>query len=341
MTAIFERDAGHPSLPWQFALSERPFASILPSSAGTSVRFLTFSLLVSALLVAPSVTAMSLLERETVGEKLRRSIAVVDKRCREQKLGPYLDPTDPEYRQKSRLRSCEILKVQPFNVETIQATPEGKFAYSIQLPTPLDKPQVLFKRGMSAAQYFQALCQKEAGDFVFETAANVNRILQVRRSPTGSRPSLGPYSEELPLGPFLGISLHPEWNLVAPVTRRYSLLEVPASDASATYRLYFRDPGDPIYGVGSRPLPEPSSRYGYVWRGVEREAARELGILGGELIVLDLQRRFVMAVRRDFALYTVIEERFSDAVMFSTKRCGEFTDGGARFLARVLIPTAQ
>ena len=43
-----------------------------------------------------------------------------------------------------------------------------------------------------------------------------------------------------------------------------------------------------------------SSRYGVTWRGINRPHDRELGIAGGEMIVLDLQGNEVLAVRRGF-----------------------------------------
>ena len=42
------------------------------------------------------------------------------------------------------------------------------------------------------------------------------------------------------------------------------------------------------------------SRYGYTWRGIQRPHDRELGIVGGELIVLDVQTQEALAMRRGF-----------------------------------------
>lgn len=47
-------------------------------------------------------------------------------------------------------------------------------------------------------------------------------------------------------------------------------------------------------------VPELQSQYGYAWRGVSRPHDRELGIAGGELIVLDLRTKEVLGVRRGF-----------------------------------------
>jgi hypothetical protein len=45
---------------------------------------------------------------------------------------------------------------------------------------------------------------------------------------------------------------------------------------------------------------EPKSRYGFTWRGIMRPHDRELGIAGGEFIILDLQTNEVLAVRRGY-----------------------------------------
>ena len=43
------------------------------------------------------------------------------------------------------------------------------------------------------------------------------------------------------------------------------------------------------------------SRYGFTWRGITRPHDRELGVAGGELIILDVQTNEVLAVRRGYA----------------------------------------
>lgn len=48
---------------------------------------------------------------------------------------------------------------------------------------------------------------------------------------------------------------------------------------------------------------EIRSRYGYMWRGIERSSYdRELGVGGGEVLVFDLQTNEVLGVRRNFVL---------------------------------------
>lgn len=51
------------------------------------------------------------------------------------------------------------------------------------------------------------------------------------------------------------------------------------------------------------------SRYGYTWRGIRRPHDRELGIVGGELIVMDMLSNEVLAVRRGFIRSGYVERR--------------------------------
>ena len=47
-------------------------------------------------------------------------------------------------------------------------------------------------------------------------------------------------------------------------------------------------------------VKELNSRYGFTWRGITRPHDRELGIAGGEVIVLDLKTNEVLAVKRGY-----------------------------------------
>ena len=49
-------------------------------------------------------------------------------------------------------------------------------------------------------------------------------------------------------------------------------------------------------------VKELQSQYGFTWRGITRPHDREFGIVGGEVIVLDLQTNEVLAVRRGYTV---------------------------------------
>ena len=56
------------------------------------------------------------------------------------------------------------------------------------------------------------------------------------------------------------------------------------------------------YAAVETRVPELRSRYGVVWRGINRPFDREMGIAGGETIVLDLKTNEILAISRGFAI---------------------------------------
>jgi hypothetical protein len=64
------------------------------------------------------------------------------------------------------------------------------------------------------------------------------------------------------------------------------------------------------------------SRYGVVWRGIQRPRDRDMNIAGGELIVLDLQTNEILGVSRGFVMGNPTSPRFGGAVDWSVMtRC--------------------
>jgi hypothetical protein len=59
------------------------------------------------------------------------------------------------------------------------------------------------------------------------------------------------------------------------------------------------------------PVPAHQSRYGYTWRGISRPQDRELGIAGGELIVIDLRNNEVLGYRRGFVITGNVKNVFT------------------------------
>lgn len=82
---------------------------------------------------------------------------------------------------------------------------------------------------------------------------------------------------------------------------------------------------------------EIKSRYGYMWRGIERsQHDRELGIGGGEILVFDLQTNEVLGVRRNFVLSGTYEGS-RDVDWLTAQECQSFRLK-ALLLKRVLKP---
>jgi hypothetical protein len=238
----------------------------------------------------------------TVGEGYRMALANVDAVCKERKIGPYLDPSDPEYRRKSPLMNCEILKVKPFDLNAVLATPEGRFAYSIQLPPPLDKPRVRRADYRSAEEYFEALCGKEKIETAFRHITSVDGVAVLRVYPVLFPTPLGSYSEE---SNGVGVGAAPEERLILSppsfkFVERPLRLDEQRRYPGAMYLRFEQDPVSPTKLL-ARPISELSARYAYTWRGTPDSDDRQNGIFGGELLLLDRNSGEILGVRRSFS----------------------------------------
>lgn len=227
---------------------------------------------------------------ETPGERFRKVIEREAEYCATHKI----KPTN---------RRCDITKLQPADP---LATEEGRFAHSIKIPNPVPEDSG-YKPGMTPEQYFDHLCKTEAGEFIYKTVENVEGIymMRLRESATGNKYQEHLYALEDPYG-------YTDWEatrlptiFVNPPWATYLSLEVPSffttksKDEGAKYRRFSG------YVQGKSPMIEEDittlrSQYGFTWRGITRQHDRELGIAGGELIVLDLQSKEVLGVRRGF-----------------------------------------
>lgn len=284
---------------------------------------------------------------ETVGETFRKVMAQIDAKCRQEKKGPYLDPKDPEYKEKRRYTDCDILKLLP---EDPLSTPEGRFAHSIKLPAPHDEPKDVWRPGMTGEEYFQALCEAEAGEWIFRTVEGVEGVRQVRPyHKTNFYESLGTYlAAEIAVGEIVAHVDNPAGYLVSSGVkqwRTYQYLEIPISEnyGSDNYSRHIKSLDvpqvPPVYGVAVINHVTPQSRYGYVWRGIERDRARENGILGSELLVLDLDSKEVLGYRRHFYRMYFDQNYLTSRQMFAGICKRKHFDSGFAFITRVVRPT--
>lgn len=253
-----------------------------------------------------------------VDHRFREGMSQIDAYCQKHKIGPYLDPKDPQYREKTNQTDCDILKL-PMWTELVQtegqpepvpaqwlATPEGKFAHSIKIPNPVPKDSG-YKSGMSGEQYFKHLCEKEAGEFIYKTADNIDGFYFMRPPKRPTDYELQHlYALEAPeiertfqlrkaLPAERGkIFINPPWSV-------YSYIEEPRMN-SGEKNSYVRVFGyrQNVSSMLAESTNELKSRYGLTWRGLKRPNDRELGISGGEWIVIDLKTNDVLAVIRNY-----------------------------------------
>ncbi len=179
-----------------------------------------------------------------------------------------------------------------------------------------------YKPGMTSDEYFDALCAKEAGEFIYKTVDDVEGIYQIRpRARATDYEMQDRFVIEDPFGYIsTGSVTEPQDIWVQPYVGEYRFLEVLDGSSigrKSQFTRYFRNrektpartypsarDGRPAYVpyiVDDAHVPSLSSRYGFTWRGISRPGDRSLGIAGGELIVVDLENNEILALRRGFA----------------------------------------
>ena len=222
---------------------------------------------------------------ETPGERFRRGIKEIEAACTKRKL----DPNEV----------CGgVAKLKPADP---LATEEGRFAHSIKIPNPLPEDSG-YKPGMTPEQYFEHLCKSEAGEFIYKTAESIEGLYMMRPRKEATDDELSHlYALEDPYGYVTEGSGGDARELLV---RRggYAFLEErsPGPISSSAYRRYIAKYVDNKKTLLEEATTTVKSQFGYVWRGITRPHDRELGIAGGELIVLNVQNNEVLAVRRGF-----------------------------------------
>ncbi|MGB3397101.1 MAG: hypothetical protein WBB60_11695 [Nitrospira sp.] len=239
---------------------------------------------------------------ETPGERFRKATAREAEYCATHKI----KPTN---------RRCDITTLQPADP---LATEEGRFAHSIRIPNPVPADSG-YKPGMTPEQYFDHLCKTEAGEFIYKTVEDVEGLYMMRPRKGATDFELEHlYALEDPYG-------HENWEATAPAPAfvhpgQYGFLEMPITDRrepdwrkkyvhsslmvppqpGANIQRYFGYDGRNQKSLQKEYDVNRKSRHGYTWRGITRPHDREMGIAGGELIVLDLEANEVLAVRRGY-----------------------------------------
>jgi hypothetical protein len=208
------------------------------------------------------------------------------------------------------------------------ATPEGQFAHSIVIPNPVPKDSG-YRWWWSAKKYFLHLCEKEAGEFVFKTAENVEGFLFMRPPSIPTDFDLmDQYKLEAPglerlFRAYSGEISARGTGFVSP-GRNYWYFEEPAPTGRKDGVKFLKSSDyDPKVLRLTNTVSEmaPSSRYAVTWRGLRRVEDRKHRISGFEVIVVDTESNEVLAVWREFDLSGKAAEGKSNVWWLTAEIC--------------------
>lgn len=270
---------------------------------------------------------------ETPGERFRKAIKEIEAACAKRKLDPgevcggvaKLKPADP------------------------LATEEGRFAHSIRIPNPVPEDSG-YKPGMTPEQYFEHLCKTEAGEFIYKTVENVEGLYMMRpREPVNDDKLQHLYALEDPYAYSDIETAAPQKLFINPPWWRFKFFEVRKTENDSDIKSatkYLRYSGY-IQGKAVMKMEHTqslTSQYGYIWRGLYRPYDRELGIVGSELIVMDLLSNEVLAVRRGFIRSGDVRNNLTGVWWLGGHVCPRYEHANAytyEFVSKVLNPAVN
>jgi hypothetical protein len=253
-------------------------------------------------------------------EKYRERLEPLDP-ARRDLFGEFYDPKkyhECRARVQKNDMQCEYLKLRRIVQREIWPYPDIAKPKLPEAPNPS-----VYKWHMKAKEYFDALCKAEAGEFIYRTVDNVEGVYQIRPREGASHYTLRDrYVMEDPYGYTQTEAERAPNIFVGP--KKYRFFEVPIErehirdkglDGKYFHDSVFQRPGsgDKVaryYGYDNRDPrslkkeydTKLKSRYGYTWREIKRPKDRENAIVGGELIVLDLQTNEILGIRRGFII---------------------------------------
>ena len=243
---------------------------------------------------------------------------------------------------RSREPTLRLLKLKPADP---LATEEGRFARSIKIPNPVPEDSG-FKPSMTPEQYFDHLCKTKAGEFIYKTVENVEGLYLMRpREKVDDDRLQHLYALEDPYA-YSDIETEaPQKLLINPPWWNYKFFEIrkPEMVSARSETKYLRYFGY-VQGKSPMSIQEVStlnSRYGYTWRGIKRPHDRELGIVGGERIVMDLQSNEVLAVRRGYIRSGDVQNKSTGVWWLGGHVCPAYTNANRHtyaFMSKVLKP---
>ncbi len=263
---------------------------------------------------------------EPMGKTLERALKEIEHDCRRREAPPF-GPGSREYKDTS----CLMFTLKPWEPGD---TPESAFAHSIKLPPPHDKPKDVYKSGMSSEEYFQALCQVEAGEWVFRRVEGVEGIRQERpESKIRLDYSVAFHMKEPSVVPIV----NPKSIFGNPPASRYAYFERRLTQAEREKQAMTHEYFD---SSTTKLISQPKSNFAYLSRGIRRMQDRQHAIEGIEYIIYQIEPFEVLGLQRYFTQY-YYDKTTKDKRTPWTRSCVIKMRYPSDFLRFVLIPSQK
>ena len=291
-------------------------------------RFHTYA--AAALLVLAGCAGPGLFAGEPAGKQLERALKQIEDQCRAAGAPPFGENKPGQFET-----ACLMFTLKPWEPGD---TPESAFAHSIKLPPPHDKPKDVYKPSMSSEEYFKALCEAEAGEWVFRRVEGVRGIRQERPKlhfPPGYSGIVFSTSEK---AHYMDSDMHGYF--IEPPVGRYSFLEVVESKSGAIPQYVRYSPASLSVGLKTERTNAPQANHAFVWRGIRRPLDREHAIDGFEIIVYQITPFEVLAFERGFG-YRAINSSTKDPRTPRGAGCTGSNSTPPKFIENVLIPSQK
>ncbi|MCB1852829.1 MAG: hypothetical protein KDI83_19000 [Gammaproteobacteria bacterium] len=215
----------------------------------------------------------------------------------------------------NRNTSCNKFKLRRNEAEPVWPYPD---APPIVWPDAPDPP--VYQPWMSSKAYFDALCEREAGKFIYRTVEDVEGIYQVRAliDHQSNDELQDKFVFESPYQQAIDNASNPGFNFLNPgeylffetglydprdrllVQQYYDSSFLSEPPAESKYIRYQGETYQDYKGVKKLYTTELRSQYGYVWRGITRPHDREHAIAGNEVAIIDLASNEILALWRGF-----------------------------------------
>ncbi len=272
---------------------------------------------------------------------------------------------DPEKYYNCRVkksRSRGDIGCNKYKLTRNEPKPVWPYADVPSLRWPESPEKSVYYPGIGREEYFKALCKAEAGQIIYKTVDDVEGVYQIRpQYPERSLYMKDPYVLEDPYGfdlsessravfPLLSLGVYEfvETSLYDPWLRHHkshvkkyfheSFLE--EINKTSNFFRYSGVPYSKTKVVKRQQVNSLKSKYGYVWRGIDRPFDRESGIAGGELLVVDLTNNEVLAVKRGFA-FTAMKADGQTWWLGSVRCHGNSKADFKDFIVQVLHPAKK